>query len=248
MAKPMLVVHPTCASSYSLVKGLKKLGILDRVELVVADKPLPRLVWSVPWIEVEGEPVATDPVTLEEVLEILENKWRRRIEPLQAFTEALLHSSYASSLAALWSTLDPVLDKSFIAAAVRAKLSHINVELVVSKLRGQRLSKELGEKIGRALAVSFVRDLWWATGGALTPKELSEIVSRESVATWIIARASLGRIGLPSQPSPDKQVVNTIITFVRKAGKGLLSKIEREQKMIIDDREYWDILGISSRA
>jgi len=60
-----LVVHPTCFSSYRLLKTLSEKGFLNRLRILVADKPsigLEKKAWSVPWLLVNGEPAAADPL------------------------------------------------------------------------------------------------------------------------------------------------------------------------------------------
>ncbi|MET1127884.1 MAG: hypothetical protein ABWW70_00995 [Thermoproteota archaeon] len=248
MARITLVVHPTCASSYRVVKHLDERGLLGRVELVVADKPSAAFryrAWSVPWVLVDGEPAASDPVSPEELERIIvEGKAGAPGSVEEAFMEAVLHSAYASSLALLWGSLEPVLDRDLASAALRSPLTGVKPEEALQRVgaEAERLYGEWSDKMARALGISFVREAWWALRGKLTAEALRDMATPAAVGAWLLAKASIGRIGLPSRPLLREGPAEAIARFVRAAARGLLNKIEREQREILEDGRYWSIL------
>ncbi|MEZ0394596.1 MAG: hypothetical protein ABWK00_06110 [Desulfurococcaceae archaeon] len=248
MASVEIVVHPTCATSYEVLKRLAAKGLLDRVEVTVADSPamIRRGVWSVPWILVNGVPAATDPVTAEEVESIIRGA---SVSPpgdvAGAFMDAVLHSSYALSVVALWGSLEPAIDQGLVSAALRAPLTGANVAGALSLLREQasELYSKWEDAMARALGVSFVRDAWWASGGSLEPEALESIASPTAIGAWLLARASVGRVGLPPNPlGRGRRAAERISEFVVRGARGLLNRVRAEQGKILGDGDYWRLL------
>ncbi|ABM81210.1 hypothetical protein [Hyperthermus butylicus] len=245
-----IYIHPSCPASRNLVLYLHEKGLLNRVELVSTARPstsglLREAVWSVPWLVGEGVPLATDPIEPGEAeLIIREFRTTRTSNPLDDFAEAILHSAYASAVAYLHGSLEPVLDCDFVMAATRAKLRGLDVSQVLLEAghRAADLYADLEDKIMRALGISYVRELYWASGGSLSREELVELATPIHVGAWLIAKASLGRSGLPSKPVPDKARLERLASFVRRGAAGLLRRIEREYQEVMEDENYWRIL------
>ncbi|OWJ54558.1 hypothetical protein Pdsh_05880 [Pyrodictium delaneyi] len=249
--KPILYIHPTCATSYEVVRHLASKGLLDGVKLVSTSQPgasavLREAVWSVPWLVVEGVPVATDPVSPKEVESILLGEGPlERSDPVQEFMEAVLHSAYAAAVSYLHGSIEPVIDTAFVSAATRAPLRGLDVEEISREIqsRAGELYAEWEDKLMRALGISFVRELWWASRGELSKEKLRELASPENVGLWLIAKASIGRNGLPDKPLPDQERLEKLAGFVQRGAAGLLSRIKREQEKILGDEEYWRLLA-----
>ncbi|NOZ88959.1 MAG: hypothetical protein GXO15_03450 [Crenarchaeota archaeon] len=245
----VVYIHPTCATSYELVKALAGEGLLDAVELRDTSSPGPVLrgaVWSVPWILVDGRPAATDPVSAEEAAEIIRGTWSRGVEdPVKAFMETVLHSAYAAALAYLHGSLRPVLDEALASAAVRAPLSGVEPRGVLEAVEAEaeRLYGEWEDPIMRALGISYVREAWWASGGTLSRDQLRAAAAPEAVGAWLIAKASIGRAGLPPRPLPPRERVERLASFIQRAAAGLLNRVRREQEQILGDEEYWRLLA-----
>ena len=241
-------IHPTCAASYEAVKRLAAEGLLDRVRLVSTAAPGPVLrgaVWSVPWVLVRGEPAATDPVDPGEVVEIAAGTWQRRIvDPVEAFMSTVLHSAYAAAVAYLHGGLGPVLDEALASAAARSPLSGVEPRSVLEAVRErmEELYRGWEDALMRALGISFVRETWWATGGSLSRDQLREMATPETVGAWLLAKASIGRGGLPARPLPPRERLEKLAGFVARGAAGLVSKIRREQERILGDEEYWMLL------
>ncbi|KSW12055.1 hypothetical protein CF15_04555 [Pyrodictium occultum] len=249
--KYTLYIHPTCASSYEVVKHLAGKGLLDSVRLVSTAEPaasqvLGRSVWSVPWLVVDEVPVATDPVEPAEVEAILLGEGPLEAgDPVEEFMEAVLHSAYAAAVAYLHGSVKPVADTALISAATRAPLRGLDVEEVAREVleRADELYAGWEDKIMRALGISFVRELWWAHGGELEKEQVRELATPGNVGLWLVAKASIGRSGLPSRPMPPRERLERLAGFVRRGAAGLLFKVRREQETILGDEEYWKLLG-----
>lgn len=250
MANLRVIIHPTCYSSYRLVKYFMDKSISEKVELVVGMYPSVAFkyrAWSVPWVTVDDKPVAADPIEPGELETIaLGQVMSLSKSPIEAFEDTVLHSVFASSQLALWRSLDPLLDRDFVSVAVRSALTGIETDYVLMELRNrsQEILNGLIDKTTRALAVSFTREAWWAHSGELTSEQLLSIASPGVVATWLIAKSSIGRIGLPGNPTGRAlETARKISDFISKNSKGILSKIEREQREILEDEEYWVYLS-----
>ncbi len=250
----VVYIHPTCATSYELVKTLAAEGLLDSVELRDTSIPgavLREAVWSVPWILVDGKPAATDPVSAGEAAEIIRGTWSRDIgDPVKAFMETVLHSAYAAALVYLHGSLRPVLDEAFASAAVRAPLSGVEPRSVLEAVEAEaeRLYREWEDPIMRALGIYYVREAWWASGGSLSRDQLRAAAAPEAVGAWLIAKASIGRAGLPPKPLPPRGRVERLASFIQRAASGLVNRVKREQEQILGDEEYWRLLGGETSA
>ncbi|MEB3862081.1 MAG: hypothetical protein GSR84_07675 [Desulfurococcales archaeon] len=238
-----ILIHPTCATSYKVVKHLHSKGLLDRVELAPTSRPASAFkarVWSVPWIIVDGIPAATDPVTPEEAESIVrEGRAEIPEDPEKAFMETVLHSAYAASVAVVHDSIAPVLDEDLASAALRTPLGGPDP----GQLRvDDNLYREWRNMLVRALAISLVREIWWTTRGH--PPSIEGLGNLEALAgTWLLAKASIGRAGLPGDPSRGEAVgARELAEFLSKAYKSLVRRIEREQKTILGDREYWRLV------
>ena len=250
-----IVVHPTCAVSYRAVKRLAEEGLLDRVLLLDARDPrvvFEYRVWSVPWVLVETReglvPSATDPVSEDEIVEMVKGVYERGdVDPVAAFRDALVHSSFAAAVALVNDDPGIAVSRELVAAAIRAGFDVTPWRLVDESIAEVRDAirdawSELRGMVARALGVSFVRELWWSRGGSLDREGLVAAVESGAVRLWLEAKASIGRGGLPWDPRHITEVAELVERFVVRGAVGLLRKIEREQKEILGDDEYWEIL------
>lgn len=249
-----IVIHPTCGSSYRLQKHLHGKGILDKVKVIVADNPFIAFkygAWSVPWITVDGKPVAADPVEPVEIEAlVLGGEFRFSKNPREALEDTLLHSVYLSSVVAIWGSIDPIIQRDILSVAMRAPLTGADIEQAVRDLRrgSSDIYKELIEKINRALAVSFTRELWWLHNGELSEEQLIELSKPVTIRAWLTAKCSIGRIGLPSDPRGIAREAGAKISeFIARNARGLISRVSREQLEILNDSEYWEFIsGVKS--
>ena len=249
MAEVLVLVHRSCASSYKLYKELLSRGLLGRVRLVPVRGPEygGRLVWSVPWLLYNGEPAGSDPLDPGVVEAAVEgSRLEPPADPVEAFMEAVLHSSAASSLVALNYSLEPVLSEDLAKAALHTPLTGMDPGEVLARVRAEArgLLGEWSVKIGRALAVGFVRELWWSRGGSLSPEDVESAVEEDYFRLWLLAKASLGRSGLPSDPRfKPNPIVEEAESFLLRVGPILAERVEREQRELIEDEEWRKIVG-----
>ena len=248
MLRAVLVIHPSCPVSRRVVLRLADEGLLENIELLDARDP--RIVfeygvWSVPWLMINGIPAATDPLQEDEIVAILRGGEVPAREPLDAFSDALIHSSLAAAIALINDNPLLVVDRGLVSAALRAPVTHADVDramqVVIDRL--PHVWKEgLKDKVARALGVSFVRELYWARGG-ITREELIEAVKAGAVRIWLLGKASIGRGGLPWRPYRDIMVVaEPIERFVVRGAIGLIKRVEKELKELEEDSRYWKLL------
>lgn len=244
-----LYVHPTCYSSYTLLKYLASKGLMGSTRLVSLTEPWEAVssgIVSVPWLSLNGEPAAADPVRGEEVEAIIRGaNISPPRDPLKAYMDSVLASSYASSLALLHGSLEPAAFTSLAKAALRYPLTRLDPGplLETVKSEGRSLYESFEARIARVVAVSYVRELYWASGGLLRPGDLR--VDRLSVAAWLMAKASVGRAGLPSNPvRANWDGIEVVVGIVEGRGDSILEDVRREQATIYGDLEYLKLLGL----
>jgi len=239
-----IALHPLCPSSHKLVLDLDKMNILDKVEIVILDKPRPlgkAFPWSVPLvISPEGEPLAMDPIEAEEIKTIIENGSLKLGDERKMFSSSILYSAYASSIALAHRSLEPLLGDSFLRPALRLDLRNRSPQEARQQLQSVINDIYMGERerIARSLSVSIVRYLWY--NGA-TLEDLKS-VDTHTVGAVILGMASIGRSFLPVVPKrPD--MAEFIAGFIKRRARGLLAKIEREYHEILGDNRYQELLG-----
>ncbi len=243
-----IVYHPTCATSHRVIKALLENELIDKVNLESIETPLPSItsgIWSVPWILVDGDPVATDPVEPDEVVALVRDgkPLEARGDPYEMLAEAILHSAFASAHVITASSLKPVLTGSFARAALRSRYTGYTLESL-DPARLEELYAEWRGKFARALAFSFVRELWWSSQGSIEAETVKSI-PLEAFAAWVIGKASVGRIGIPVKPQPDMGALEEGYNMLVKGASRLIARIEIEQETILADEEY---LKLSQRG
>ncbi len=257
-----MLIHPTCLSSYRLIKNLIEKNTISRVKLVLMENPFQIInykAWSVPWIIVDGQAAATDPVEYSELEAIIENRELVVRDPLEAFKNTIIHSGYLSSIVALWGSINPVLNNEVIlwgsinpvlnneviSVAIRKPITKIDVEYVKERIveKKEEIYREIIDVVYRTLGIAFVRELLWASRGELTEDDLTKYVDPLIVKTWLIAKASIGRIGLPRDPwSRGSESAEAISNFISRSARGILNKVKREYEEITSDEDYWRVI------
>ena len=245
MAGYTLLVHPLCKSSYSLLRGLDEKGLLGEFKVVVLDRPLTSTIrgfpWSVPMIlDSKGTPLAMDPLGVEEAESILAGDAVVE-DDVEQFTRSILYSAYASATVLSHRSLEPLLDHSFLAPALRLPLRRVDYRAALDKLRRglERLYEENKEVIAKALSLSIVRFLYYS--GVRDPDRLSTAVNGDSVSAMIHSMASIGRVNTPLDPGR-ADMSDYIASFIARRAKGLLRKIAGEHEEITGDEDYWRLI------
>ncbi|MCX8196275.1 MAG: hypothetical protein N3F67_04280 [Acidilobaceae archaeon] len=232
-------VHPSCYSSYLLLKALgKKLSGVEFKALRTPQASLSRGIVSVPWVEVGGVPAAADPVEAEEVEQMALGSYSPRPEPEQAFLKALLGSSFASSLSLLHGDVFPAISEALVSAAIRAPYSGLPVREVAQSLRrsSKALYEAVEDKLARAVSMTYVRELYWA--GSAEVK-----VDRAAFSSWLLAKASIGRAGLPLDPrEKNEKGIDIALSLLESEKEKMMERVRREQSTIYGDREYLELV------
>jgi predicted thioredoxin/glutaredoxin len=252
-AKVTIYFHPSCATSHEVIRGLMKAGRLHEVRLLRINSlgAVNLGVLSVPWIVVNGVPAATDPVTSDDVIQLLDGI---KVDPgdvREAFMNAVLHSSLASAVAVLHGSIEPVITRGLVNAAVRGPASGVSVDEAVNRIRQAALELFEGwrDKLRRALAVSFVRELYWASDGSITADDLRQLSRPEVVGLWLLGKGSLGRAALPFNPRGSAaEDLEAMAKFVARTASGLLEKVREEQEGIYSDKEYMNVVKSAPEA
>ncbi len=247
--RPVIYVHKTCASSYGLYRELASRRLLERVELRPTIAPVDetgRLIWSVPWLLVDGAPAGTDPLSFEVVKAAIAGE---RVEAPrdvgEVFMEAVLHSALAASIVVVNGSLRPVLDEGFVSAALHSPLTGVEPSEAARAIaeREQELLEAWLGKLSRAVAISFVRESWWASGGAINASSLTKLVESGGFKTWLLGKASVGRLGLPGDPRDlaENPRIAEAEDFIVKAAPALIRRVAREQEEVLGDQEWMRI-------
>jgi len=89
----------------------------------------------------------------------------------------------------------------------------------------------------RALAYGLVRELYWL---GVSPSN----VDAERAAMWIMAKATVGRIGLQyPRPHVDRDIAEAVAAILKERGGHYLEKIAEEQAAISSDRDFLSLFG-----
>jgi predicted thioredoxin/glutaredoxin len=246
-----LYIHPSCHSSYNLVKQLLRSGLLKRIHIVNTavkiNEAFDRIIWSVPWLEQNDIPLAADPLRGDEVEEIVKGEWARGLgDPVKRFSKAVLSSQAALTLYMLHGSIKPLLSKRLILAATRLYLAAKD-ELQVELNRATKLIEEEEESVreyldvmaGKILAMGFVRELYFSLGGKI-PEEPPR---KEKLALWLLSKASLGRMGLPYPFFDLTRKVEGIYYELEAGYNELVEHVREEQEKIAEDKEFLKAVG-----
>jgi predicted thioredoxin/glutaredoxin len=121
-------------------------------------------------------------------------------------------------------SLEPVLTRDVVSIAVRAYLARASVDEALNAIsaRSGELYRELSELVTRSLALGFVRESFWAGGGLLDEETPRSTTSPLVVRAWLLAKASMGRVGLPSKPwRAGEQATREIVDFTERLKRNL---------------------------
>ena len=248
MGRITVYIHPTCMSSYKLIKQLHLEGLLSKVGVRNTSRgaeAMERKIYSVPWVLMGDNPVATDPVSAGEIKElILSGSISVKSSPRDLFVNSIISSAFMAAQVLLRKDVRVALEREFLEAALRSRVGGYEPRVVVEDVTGKggELYETLEPFLARSLAYSYVRELLWAKGLGSEPD--FDIVSRkEIVGSWILAKASIGRAFLPNKPViVGHSGVEAIAEIVLEKGEAIARSIREEQETIMRDEEYWNIL------
>jgi len=237
-----LVIHPLCYSSYKLLKNLlDDKENLDKVKIFSGINPVSSglfnyHLWSVPWLTMKSSPIATDPLSYDEVKTILGGGKPKIHDVEKAFVRGVLASGYAASISLLHESFESILDNVFLQAIFRSRLTGISPS-VIKEIDLSYLYKESVERIVKSVSYNFVRETYWASSEKGFKKTLKD-VNTIMIGSWLLGKASVGRIGHPLDPFKVKKASRNILLFLKDNMDVVADWIIKEQREIRGDKAY----------
>lgn len=235
-----IVIHHTCKSSYVLYKALRGVpGITFEMVGTLYFPYLKRYVLSVPAVFANGKLVLVDPVEPGDIIALKDGRTKKELdieEAIENFVRGIMASQAILTAVMLYKSLKPVLDPELVAVLSRARYHEQEDKIgqIVHKLqeRGEELLQEHWESFIKLLTFGLVRELYWL-GIDINELEISHI------KMWLLAKATLGRLGLPyPKPSVPDDVATAVYATLKESGQRYMDKIAEEQNIIATDREF----------
>jgi len=242
--------HPSCFSSYKLLKKLKSDGFLSETRIVDTSKDasgsLEKGVISVPFIFKNGKPMLVDPLSAEEVEALSSGKRARGSMTIEQSIESFLNSVMASGFAVASSLIRQdflyLARGNFFIAASKTNVYPHDFSLIELRQalinEGSSYFQRRKALYVRALAYNLVRHAFWAGKLPLfSDFELKEL---------ILMQASVGRVGIPYPPQVSLDLVKEVQQILSEKGEEYYGRIATEQRTIGQDKEYLELIGIRS--
>ncbi len=133
----------------------------------------------------------------------------------------------------LYKSLKPLLIPELVSVLSRAKYygQEHKTPQILEKIKASEteLLSEHWEHLVRLLTFSLVREMYWLGF------DIDE-VEKSHIKMWILAKATLGRVGLPyPRPTVPDVVVDAVYATLKEAGRRYLDKIAEEQSIILNE-------------
>ncbi len=239
-----IVLHHTCKSSYTLYKALR--GV-SGVEFEMAGVPyfpyLRRYVLSVPAVFKNGELVLLDPVEPDDVIALRDGKTQKELdvdEAVENFVRGIMASQALLATVMLYKSMKPVLDPDLVSVLSRARYhqQEDKTPKILERIKekeGEILS-EHWEHLLKLLTFGLVREMYWLGVDM-------EEVEKSHVKMWILAKATVGRLGLPlPKPAVPNEVVDAVYTTLKESGRRYLDRVVEEQSIILGDADFLSLI------
>ena len=238
-------------SSYNVVKSLKDEGLLRSIKLVDVSNDLGVItelgLLSVPAISKDGKILGIDPLEPDFVKALLTGdevtieKYvpKSYSEALDRFSVSLIHSSYASILALIHNSIDPLLNTKFIDHAVRLELvSSLSKDKLIEeiKLRSRDIFESLKDKMVRVAAKNYLREVVWILGIDVDELTLKKYIDRDLITQWLLAKASVGRVLVPYNFDIVKDVATHVVNVLTNRLSKYLKDLIEEYRTLM--REF----------
>ncbi|MDP7975990.1 MAG: hypothetical protein RAK25_02455 [TACK group archaeon] len=233
--------HPSCISSYNLIKGLESAGYLEAVHLINTAQEfqdaMEKGVISVPYVFVGGRPMLVDPVTYDEVIDLFEGKKRASItidQAAQNFVKSVSASAFAATACLLRGSFRPLLSGGFPFAASKVYLHGYDFRLgeLLTYINDNdaRLFEESRDHLIRSVAYNLMRISFWSG----SEDDLDDL----TIKMLLLARGSLGRVAIPYPPDISNALVKSIGEALAERGEKYLEMLKRERETILSDEKY----------
>ena len=251
-----LYVHPTCFSSYGLVKLLKALDLLGSLRIInVESDPglaLKEQVISVPWLSLNGVAVATDPLEPQLVVDAIKGNDLSKYAPedindaIEKFKQGVIASAYASSVLLTCESLAPLISCGFLEVASRVRLGRAKLTELVNHVKSAepKITEEIKGDCVKVAAKNIIRELYWL--GLDLYKAIEEL-NEQQVSLWLLAKSSIGRAGIPLNTGGILSSAKLILEEISAEKERYIKSVIKEQKTILSDEGYLRLIGVRSQ-
>ncbi|MGC9049889.1 thioredoxin [Pyrobaculum sp.] len=239
-----IVLHHTCKSSYTLYKALRGTpGLKFEMATVPYFPYLRQYVLSVPAVFVNERLVLLDPVEPGDVQALLDGKTEKELDVDEAVENAVrgvMASQALLSAVMLYKSLKPILDPELAAVISRARFhrQEHKTPQIIQRLREreEEILTEHWEHLVKLLTFGLVREMYWLGIDV-------EEVEKSHIKMWLLAKATVGRLGLPHPvPETREEVVDSVYAVLREAGRRYMDRVAEEQQIIQSDAEFTSLI------
>ncbi len=255
MLERVLVIHPTCRTSYSLVKALSTdKSLLQETTIIdAADNPSYTLrleVLTVPAIVIDNEPVYAGPIDIEKAITVLQDP-KTIVKPssdprsLAERIPLIIGDSQALSSILIYNGLEAVLGfKNTIKAGLGVREHGIVDEAIKEFVNDRELIETTYSKAVENLAYNTIRLLYWTYCKRLKRlRDVEEFLSLDHLALMLEASSTYGRIGLIHYRRKSLvEKTRPVYEYIREKYDRIIDYVTREQEEIIGDEEYLELL------
>ncbi|ACB40530.1 conserved hypothetical protein [Pyrobaculum neutrophilum V24Sta] len=241
-----VVIHHTCKSSYVLYKALR--GTPGIAFEMVGTRYLPYLksyILSVPAVFNDGRLILLDPVEPNDVLALRDGKTEKDLdldEAAENFMRGVMASQAILAAVMLYKSLKPALEPELVAVLSRARYhrQEDKTDQITRRLaeREEELIRENWERLVKILTFGLVREMYWLGADV-------DNVEPIHVKMWLLAKATVGRLGLPyPKPAVPEDVAAAVYTTLKESGRRYLDKVAEEQTTILTDADFMSLAKV----
>ncbi len=247
----VILIHPTCYTSYRLLKKVNEEKLLDKIKLVdIAANPHIALkygILSAPAIIIDEKLVYAGPIDLDKAVELLRGNTdsiKKDNISVNDIVKAVA-DSFALSSIVLIHGLDVALS---FRETIKASIGIVDDSDLDSRIHELLSKTELVAKAyakaTRNVAYNVVRILYWTYGKRLSSlRDLEEFLSLDHLALLLEAFTILGRIGLKHLRRKNLvEKARGVYKYLTENFSTIRSRVFEEQDQIIFDDEYMDLL------
>jgi predicted thioredoxin/glutaredoxin len=140
----------------------------------------------------------------------------------------------------LYKSLKPILDPELAAVISRARFhrQEHKTPQIIQRLREreEEILTEHWEHLVKLLTFGLVREMYWLGIDV-------EEVEKSHIKMWLLAKATVGRLGLPHPvPETREEVVDSVYAVLREAGRRYMDRVAEEQQIIQSDAEFTSLI------
>lgn len=249
-----LLIHPTCYTSYNLIKKLHEHKLLEEIELVdVASNPSIALSYnalSVPAIVVDNNLVYAGPIDISKTIRLLKEglnviRIEASINEIADMIVKTIADSFALSSIAVYNGVESALK---FRETIRAGVGLVDEEKLDKAISlistSEEYKEEILSKACKNIAYNTIRIIYWTYGKRLRSlRDLLEFLSLDHIALLIETSAIYGMIGLVHYRRKELiEKIKPVYSYITENFNSMYERITVEQDKIIFDDKYLEIL------